>query len=222
MKLLNSKFCRIISVIVLHIVVCGWSIVYFKHLNESGKLLSTLGASQYLPQITLQSVMVNLPAIILLIVSLLLLKKKAAEFFCFKIEKKIAKILVPVLAVVYAISLVRQLIVYDDQVTQAFRWVYYLVFISFFEEFECRAVMPALLKGRVCKWVEWLLPSLLFAVGHLIMPIVQGKDLAELGMILMSTIGGYTLFGLFFEWCKRASGSLWVGVLLHAIMDFGI
>lgn len=102
--------------------------------------------------------------------------------------------------------------------------VYYpfLMHRNICEELEYRALMPAILKGCVHKYVEWLLPNVLFACAHLMMSMIQGKGFTELLGILGSSIVDYVLMGVFWEWCKRKSGSLWVGVLIHAIMDFGV
>lgn len=102
--------------------------------------------------------------------------------------------------------------------------VYYpfLMHRNICEELEYRALMPAILKDRVHKYVEWLLPNVLFACAHLLLPMIQGKGFTELLGILCSSIAGFVLLGVFWEWCKRKTGSLWVGVLIHAIMDFGV
>lgn len=82
-------------------------------------------------------------------------------------------------------------------------------------------LMPAILNGYVSPVTEWLLPNLLFAAAHVAIPIVKGAGLSEVVMLFLSGVFGYVLLGCLFEWCKRKSSSLWVGVLIHAIMDFG-
>lgn len=67
-----------------------------------------------------------------------------------------------------------------------------------------------------------ILPNVLFACAHILMPMVQGKSAGEVFGILLNSILGYVLMGMFFEWCKRTGGSLWVSVLIHAMMDFGV
>lgn len=158
----------------------------------------------------------------MLLLSFVILRKKTVDYLALGLEKKSAKIIVLVLVIVCVLSLTRQLVVYDDRVTIVFKWIYYLVFVAFCEELEYRALMPAILKDRVHKYVEWILPNILFACAHLLLPMIQGKSFAELLGILGSSILGYVLMGVFWEWCKRKTGSLWVGVLIHAIMDFGV
>ena len=222
MKQPYDKLTRILSVIAIHFLTFFTAYVYFTYLNGRGGVLSLSNASQYLPEIIMQSFIVNAPILLILILSFVILRKKAAGCLALGLEKKSAKMIVLVLAIVYVMSLTRQLIVYDDKVTIVFKWIYYLVFVAFCEELEYRALMPSILKNRVHKYVEWILPNVLFACAHLIMSMIQGKGLAELMGILCSTLAGYVLMGVLWEWCKRKSGSLWVGVLIHAIMDFGV
>ncbi|MBQ9142072.1 MAG: CPBP family intramembrane metalloprotease [Lachnospiraceae bacterium] len=222
MKQSHDKFIRILSVIAIQCLTFFTAYLYFKYLNENGGILSISKAGQDLPGIITQSLIVNVPILVMLLLSFVILRKKAVDYLALGLEKKSAKIIVLVLVIVCVLSLTRQLVVYDDRVTIVFKWIYYLVFVAFCEELEYRALMPAILKGRVHKYVEWILPNILFACAHLLLPMIQGKSFAELLEILGSSILGYVLMGVFWEWCKRKTGSLWVGVLIHAIMDFGV
>lgn len=222
MKYLYDKFVRILSVIAIHFLTFFTAYLYFKYLNENGGILSISKAAQDLPGIITQSLIVNVPILVMMFLTFVILRKKAVDYLVLGLEKKSAKMIVLLLVTVYVLSLMRQLVVYDDEATIVFKWIYYLVFVAFCEELEYRALMPAILKNRVHKYVGWLLPNILFACAHLLLPTVLGKGFTELLGILCSSITGYVLGGVFFEWCKRKTGSLWVGVLIHAIMDFGI
>lgn len=222
MKQSHDKFIRILSVIAIYFLTFFTAYLYFKYLHENRGILSISKAGQDLPGITMQSLIVNVPILVMLLLTFVILRKKAIGYLTLGLEKKSAKIIVLVLVTVYVLSLTRQLVVYDDKVTIVFKWIYYLVFVAFCEELEYRALMPAILKGRVHKYVEWILPNILFACAHLLLPMIQGKSFAEMLGILGSSTLGYVLMGVFWEWCKRKTGSLWVGVLIHAIMDFGV
>lgn len=84
------------------------------------------------------------------------------------------------LLVLYLGMLTRQILVYGDVSNIIFKWLYYLIFISFMEELEYRAVIPALLKGHVNSKLEWILPNVLFACAHVLMPMVQGKSAGDI------------------------------------------
>ena len=222
MKWINAKPIRIFGAIGVFLACFCYAYVYYKHLYENGGILSVSAASQHPVAFVWQAIIVNIPIIIFLSLSFVVCRKKATDYLSLTLGKKSAKITVLVLGLVYILSLVRQLLVYDDSTMILLKWVYYLVFVAFCEELEFRALLPAILKDRCNKYVEWLLPNVLFACAHLLLPLVQGKSVEELLWILGNTIVGYVILGLFWEWCKRKSGSLWVGVLIHAIMDFRV
>lgn len=222
MKWINAKPIRIFGAIGVFLACFCYAYVYYKHLYVNGGMLSVSSASQHPVEFVWQSIIVNIPIIIFLILSFVVCRKKATDYLTLTLGKKSTTIIVLVLGLVYILSLVRQLLVYDDNTMILLKWVYYLVFVAFCEELEFRALLPAILKDRCNKYVEWLLPNVLFACAHLLLPLVQGKNAGELFWMLGNTMAGYVLVGLFWEWCKRKSGSLWIGVLLHAIMDFGI
>lgn len=195
MKWICAKPIRVLSAIGVFLACFCYAYVYYKYLYVNGGILSVSAASQYPVKFMLQAVIVNAPILVILFVAVITLGKRALESFDLKVPKKSAQIIVSVLGVLY---------------------------VAFLEEFEFRALIPAFLKERFNKYVEWLLPNVLFACSHLLIPMIQGKSVSELFLILLNSISGYVLLGIFWEWCKRKSGSLWVGVLIHAIMDFGL
>ena len=222
MKWINTKPIRVLCVFGVFLACFCYAYVYYKHLYVNGGILSVSLASQHPVEFVLQAIIVNVPIVFFLILFFVVFRKKAATYFALKLEKKSTIIIVLVLGLLYILSLVRQLFVYDDSIMILLKWMYYLVFVAFCEELEFRALLPAILKDRCNKYVEWLLPNVLFACAHLLLPLVQGKDVGELLWMLGNTMAGYVILGLSWEWCKRKSGSLWIGVLIHAIMDFGI
>ena len=222
MKQMSEKMIRVLSAIGVFLACFCYAYVYYKYLYENGEMLSVSSASQHPAEFVWQAIIVNVPIIFFLILSFVVCRKKATDYLTLTLGKKSTTIIVLVLGLVYILSLVRQLLVYDDSTMIVLKWVYYLVFVAFCEELEFRALLPAILKDRCNKYVEWVLPNVLFACAHMLLPLVQGKTVGEVLLILGNTVAGYVILGLFWEWCKRKSGNLWVGVLIHAIMDFGI
>ena len=80
----------------------------------------------------------NAERLVMLLLAYGILRKKAVDYLALGLEKKSAKIIVLLLVTVYVLSLMRQLVVYDDKVTIVFKWIYYLVFVAFCEELEYR------------------------------------------------------------------------------------
>lgn len=218
----ENSIKHMLGAIGIHLITFFWAFVYFRYLYLNYEILAVSGASGYLQEITLQSILVNLPIILIFIAVLMKGRKRAADNFHLMVEGKKTVLIVSILVVVYLAMLIRQIVVYDDMSGIIFKWLYYFIFVAFMEELEYRAVIPALLKGHVNSKLEWILPNVLFACAHILMPIVQEKAAGEVLGILLSSILGYVLAGMFFEGCKRVGGSLWVSVLVHALMDFGI
>lgn len=99
--------------------------------------------------------------------------------------------------------------------------MFYLLFISFAEEYIFRGVIPFLQKNKLPKFIEWLLPSVLFTVLHFVMLFVDPSGINEIPFFdalvyFITTI----IFGMIMELLKRKSDSLYTSILLHAIYDF--
>ena len=72
------------------------------------------------------------------------------------------------------------LTVKSEPLTICYQWGYYLFLIALWEEFIFRGLLPLLVeKGGVPTWVIWLLPGVLFACMHTLMPMVKTGFAAE-------------------------------------------
>lgn len=220
-KVTSNKYFRIFAVLFLEILICSWTIVYFRRQYLSDNLLSTSSASQYLLPITAQAVIACLPEILILLGCLVIMGRRAHKAFYLQIPDKKSAAIVIFLSFVYVLCLFIQLIKADDKITVLFRWFYYLFAIAFMEEFTFRSVMPALLHGVSGKYLYWLLPSAMFALSHSSMLFVFGSPLSQILLKTLSNFLGYLIAGMAWEWCKRKTGSLFPGVLIHAVLDFG-
>ena len=220
-QLFEKGAVRVALAVLTTAVSMLYAIVYFRHLYLKDALLGLSGASNYLGGITIQSIIANLPIIMAFTILLLCVKQPAKKFFL-KLEGMRPTVILFALAFLYICSMVRQLVVYDDTSTIIFRWFYYLVFVAFIEEFEFRALIPWILGDRVNKYTQWILPNVLFAVAHCTIPIATGQSALAVFNSLASGALGYILSGIAWEWCKRKTNTLWIGVLIHALMDFGV
>ena len=114
------------------------------------------------------------------------------------------------------------LIVKKDRITVLFSLFYYVVFIGFGEEFVCRDVCTDFLRNAA--WpVRYLVPNLCFAMLHLFertgWGTVTGADLVR---FLTADLAGLTVSGCLFQLFKERSGTIWLPVLLHALMDYSV
>lgn len=221
-KLTDRGNVRVLGVVLIFVGTFISAYLYFRHLYFGKGIISINQASENLLVILEQTFISNLFELGLIVLALIVLKKRFAEMLNLKLDGKRARITVAIVAILYIASLIRQLIIYDDTVTVIARWIYYLVAIALMEEFIFRGIMPAMLQNRVSEKLVWILPSVLFALGHMLMPMVQGLAIAELIETFINSFLGYVVGGLLFEVCKRWSKTLWLGVLIHAFMDFGL
>lgn len=204
----------------IYLISIVWAVVYFRYKYVRGSLLSTADAPKYLGSLTFQTIFVNLPIIVILIVAICMKGKVAIEKFSFKIRTRSAKIIVIILSLIYVFQLVSWLGFSDEKVTIVFQWLYYLLSVAFLEEFEFRALFPVILEKEFSRPVQWILPNILYALAHCVPMVVTGMELSQILIHTFNNLGGYVLYGLFLEWCKRKTKCLWGGVLFHALTDF--
>ena len=97
--------------------------------------------------------------------------------------------------------------------------VYYLAFVAFPEEFVSRDVCTHLLR-REAGQVRYLIPNVLFALMHvfnytglfLLYPEGLGRFLLAFPSLLA--------IGCLMQYLKEKTGTIWIPVLLHAIIDY--
>ncbi len=150
------------------------------------------------------------------------LKKDFPARMFFTLEGKWQRITALLLGAAIGGIAVTCLIVKADRAAVLYSLIYYTVFIGFAEEFVCRDVCTDFL--RDAKWpVRYLVPNLCFALLHLFQRTgwgaVGGADLLR---FLTRDVLGLAAGGCLFQLLKEKSGSIWLPVLLHALMDFSV
>ncbi len=110
----------------------------------------------------------------------------------------------------------------SDRVSILFSLFYYLVIIAFAEEFVIRDACTYFLRGA--SWpLRYFLPNIFFALPHLFNYAGWGE--ISSGMLLnflFNGVLGYVAFGCLLQFLKEKSGSIWLPVLLHCLMDYSI
>lgn len=201
------------------VVVIIWSFLYYRLLIINNRLISLDDCSGNIFSITIQHIIVNFPIWILLIVSL---KKIETEKLALNIpDKKGWKIFLLILIFVYTGLFFYGLDISKNMIKTLYIFVFYLLFVSFAEEYLYRGFIPALQRNKLPKIVEWILPNILFSASHYVMLFVDGEGirgiaLSELIVFFITTV----IFGVIMEFLKRKSNSLYIAVLCHAIYDF--
>ena len=181
---------------------------------------SVLGASDHLPQVLLQTLVLSAYSIVLLTVFIVKYKKKFPEIFFLKVRGPVQWIWVGVLMLMLILMTGIGIQRTGDPGTILFCLGYYVLAIGFTEEFLIRGVCVHFL--RDFSWqVQYLLPSFLFAMLHVFayngfMPL----ELHDLWRFMTSEMLGIVACGCCFQLVKERSGTLWVPILLHGILDF--
>lgn len=146
--------------------------------------------------------------------------------FCQKmymtIRGKWQKVVAIILAAVILGFTIYGLVAKADKVAIVLSLFYYLVIVAFAEEFVMRDACTYFLRNT--SWpVRYLLPNFFFALLHLFSYAKWGEisngvllDFISKGML------GYILGGCMFQLLKEKSGSIWLPVLLHCVMDYSV
>ena len=96
------------------------------------------------------------------------------------------------------------------------------VIVAFAEEFVIRDACTYFL--RDASWpLRYLLPNLFFALPHLFNYAGWGEISGEVLLtFLFSGLLGYIFSGCLLQLLKEKSGSIWLPVLLHCLMDYSV
>jgi len=163
-----------------------------------------------------------LPAALLLLLAAVL-KKDFASALYFRLQGKWQRTAAAILTAVILGFALYGLVAKQDKASILVSLLYYLVVIAFSEEFVIRDACTWFLRDS--SWpLRYLLPNAIFALLHLFLFAEWGEISAEV-LIRFFTTGtflGYVLMGCLFQLFKEKSGSLWLPVLLHGLMDYSV
>ena len=143
-----------------------------------------------------------------------------ADAMYLRVRGRLAGICVGILALMLTIMAALAVRRTGDPLQVVLSLLYYLVFVALAEEFVTRGVLPYVLRGMDWK-LQYLLPSFLFAMLH----ILAYNDFRPLDLEYLWHFARYHLLGLMASGCclyifKVRTGTLWVPILLHTMVDF--
>jgi len=163
-----------------------------------------------------------LPAALLLLFAVLL-KKDFSSALYFRLRGKWQRTAAAILAAAILGFTLYGLAAKPNKASILVSLLYYLVVIAFSEEFVIRDACTYFLRDS--SWpLRYLLPNGIFALLHLFLFAEWGEIGAEV-LIRFFTTGtffGYLSMGCLFQLFKEKSGSLWLPVLLHGLMDYSV
>lgn len=196
-----------------------WSAGFIYLWKTKGVVLSVKEASVNIPGIFVQNLIVEAVPILLFFLFLFRLGKNFQTEMYLKITGKMQKCTVGILGGILLALALWCLVTKADKVTVLYNLLYYTVFIAFAEEFVVRGICVYLVRGEE-PYIRYLAPNLLFAVMHLFSYANWGAITVPYVVIsfVSSELLGLLTMGCIFQFLKEKSGTLWMAVLVHAIL----
>ena len=190
---------------------------------RSGTVISVRQAAAQPVLFLLQCLRECLLPAVLLILFAALLKKDFSSALYFRLRGKWQRAAAAILIAAILGFALYGLVTKQDKASVLISLLYYLVVVAFSEEFVIRDACTYLLRDS--SWpLRYLLPNAIFALLHLFLYAEWGEIGAEV-LIRFFTTGtffGYVSMGCLFQLFKEKSGSLWLPVLLHGLMDYSV
>ena len=188
--------------------------------KQNGTVISVRNASDNIPEIFRQSLAVSMAAILVILIFFIILRKNFVSEMYLKISEKKQKITVLILTAILLAVTVFCLITKADKITILYNLLYYTVFTALEEELLVRGVCVYLLKDE-SNYIRYLVPNILFAAMHLFSYANWGKITSVyVFSFITSQMLGLVLTGCIFQYLKEKSGTIWITVLVHAILDY--
>ena len=211
-----------IKKLVLIFLICAadilWSAGFIYLWKTKGVVLSVKEASVNIPGIFVQNLIVEAVPILLFFLFLFRLGKNFPTEMYLKITGKMQKCTVGILGGILLALALWCLVTKADKVTVLYNLLYYTVFIAFAEEFVVRGICVYLVRGEE-PYIRYLAPNLLFAVMHLFSYANWGAITVPYVISFVSSeLLGLLTMGCIFQFLKEKSGTLWMAVLVHAIL----
>ena len=210
--------------IVIIFLICTADILtaaYFIYTwKQNGTVISVRNASDNIPGIFHQSLAVSMAAILVILIFFIILRKNFVSEMYLKISEKKQKITVLILTAILLAVTVFCLITKTDKITVLYNLLYYTAFIALEEELLVRGVCVYLLKDEN-NYIRYLVPNILFAAMHVFSYANWGKITpVYVFSFITSQMLGLVLTGCIFQYLKEKSGTIWIPVLVHAILDY--
>ena len=211
---------RLFTVLLICAVDLAWTAFWIYRWSHQGTLISVRNASEDAAGIFRQSLILCVVPVLTAAVCFLILKKDFASETALRVAGRKQWAFVGAPALVLFIMALAALLIKADKISVLYALLYYTVFVALTEEFLIRGACVFLLKEENA-WIQYLIPNLLFAAMHVFAYGGWGEITAGYVVhFLTSQLLGTAAIGCIFQYLKEKTGTLWVPILIHAIMDF--
>ena len=213
---LSLRILAVLGILIFYLLVTGFVLVA---ISKNGRYLSVSESAQFPGGFLLQSLFVSAVPILLLAVCAACMKKDFAGLLYLRIRGKTQILGTVGLAAILSGMTVLGFVVNQSWATALLGLHFYLVVVAFPEELIWRGVCAHLLReeSRVCRF---LVPNLCFALGHIFNLGFPALRIELLPSFFLVTVPVFTVLGCLFQYLKEKTGTLWIPVLLHAIIDY--
>lgn len=145
---------------------------------------------------------------------IIIINRKNIKDYNLKLESK--KEIIILLAVMITFFILHN----DFTIRGFYKFFFYLIIISFSEEFLFRGFIYNRLKTKsVVKAI--ILSGMLWGIGHAILPSIQSeKSIIQTLFAMRNYVFGGILSGWYFIYLQEKSKTIWVSVLIHALLDY--
>lgn len=107
-------------------------------------------------------------------------------------------------------------------VSGLYSFFFYFIVVAFGEEFIFRGFIYNRMKNK-SKALAIIISGILWGVGHAMLPaIIWDYSIIQLLVAMCSGIGGGILMGWYFIYLQEKSKTLWIPILVHAILDYTV
>lgn len=190
---------------------------------QNGEVIAVRLSSEQPMAFLLQCLLEFLFPAVLLILFALALKRDFFSSMYMTLKGKWQRITAGILMAAILGFTIYGLAVKPDKVSILLSLFYYLVIVAFAEEFVIRDACTYFLRGA--SWpLRYLLPNFFFALPHVFnyagWGTINGGVL--INFLFNGILLGYVLSGCLLQLLKEKSGSIWLPVLLHCLMDYSV
>lgn len=200
------------------VIQYGWAVAVTVYYRENGMLEYVSTPDGYLP-LFFSNFLLALPMAFVFIGSKIRYRRNFEEELDYvKTDRYVFTLL---LTTVYTFMLPLGIVLSSSPTRGAYAWFYYIFFISFFEEFLYRGLIPTFMeRSSFPKWLIYILPSLLYALYQTALPFGRsGFSVEVLITVLPNIILSIALHYLLYA-AKKWSGAMWLPIVLHALIEF--
>ncbi len=202
------------------VIQYGWAVAVTVYYREKGLLSYVSTPDGYLP-LFFSNLLLALPMAFVFIGSKLRYRRDFEEQLDY--VKTDRYVLTLFLTTIYTFMLPIGVVLSSSPTRGAYAWFYYIFFISFFEEFLYRGLIPTFMeKSNLPLVLVYILPSLFYALYQTALPFGRsGFKIEVLLAVLPNIIFSIALHYLLYA-AKRWSGAMWLPIIVHAIIEFFI